>query len=167
MPVIGQDCHLILQHPDVNGGLPYGFISPKDCSPRECGVQVTREVTSDAADETNSVTGTQLWLNFDVLLADNLIAPDGSSRTATRAEDYAMLTAFLARPEGIALTTPAGVYTSLGALGWSADERHLPSHSIIKVGLNNVGYYFPPVDPQLLALSVWDGTLTWNTAFWR
>ena len=75
MPVIGKDCHLILQHEAVNGGQPYGFVCPKDHSPREGGVQVVREVTSDSTDETNATTGTQLWFNFDVLLADDLVNP--------------------------------------------------------------------------------------------
>jgi hypothetical protein len=167
VPSLGKDCHLILQHADVNAGEPYGFICPKDNSPRELGVQVTREVSSDSVDETNSITGTQLWLSFDLLLADDLINPDGSSHAATRGEDYAVHTAFLAQPRGISLTTPAGTYTNLGALGWSADERHLPDHSIIRMGLNNVGYYFPPADPESLALSLWDGTLTWATSYWR
>lgn len=167
MARIGEDCHLILQHPDVNGGDPYGFLCPKDNSHRELGVQVTREVVSDSTDETNAITGTQLWLNFDLILADDLYDPNGEKHPKSRAADYAMLTLFLAQPAGIALTTPAGTYTNLGALGWSADERHLPNHSIIKCGLNNVGFYFPPVDPELLALSVWDGTLTWETSYWR
>lgn len=165
--VIGENCHVILSHPEVNAGEEYGFISPRDDSPRECGVQVIREVTSDSTSESNATTGTQLWLHFDVILADNLVDPNGAIHTKSRMQDYAMLLDFLAQPQGLALTTPAGTYSNLGALGWSADERHLPSHSIIKVGLNNVGYYFPPADPDLLALSVWDGTLTWETSYWR
>lgn len=167
MPAIGKDCHLILQHEEVNGGQPYGFVCPKDHSPREGGVQVVRQVTSDSTDETNFTTGTQLWLNFDVLLADDLVNPDGSRHTASRSADYTILLDFLSQPQGIALTTPAGIYTNLGALGWSADERHLPAYTIVKVGLNNVGYYFPPANPEQLALSVWDGTLTWETSYWR
>ena len=167
MFTIGGNCHLILQHPDVNSGAPYGFVCPKDNSIRELGVQVTREVTSDSTDESNSTTGTQLWLNFDFLLADDLIDPDGKVHAHTRAQDYAMLLQFLAMPAGIALTTPAGLYSNLGALGWSADERHMPHHSIVKCGLNNVGFYFPPADPVLMALSLWDGTLTWGTSYWR
>jgi hypothetical protein len=167
MPTLGKDCHVILQHDDVNGGDPYGFLCPKDSSHRELGVQVTREVTSDSVDETNATTGTQLWLNFDLILADNLIDPNGQPHPKSRAADYAILLLFMAMPAGIQLTTPIGAYANLGALGWSADERHMPKYSIIKMGLNNVGYYFPPANPELLALSLWDGTLTWETSFWR
>ena len=110
MPAIGKDCHLILQHEEVNGGQPYGFVCPKDHSPREGGVQVVRQVTSDSTDETNFTTGTQLWLNFDVLLADDLVNPDGSRHTASRSADYTILLDFLSQPQGIALTTPAGIY---------------------------------------------------------
>lgn len=61
---------------------------------------------------------------------------------------------YLAQPAGLILSTPVGAFSDLGALGWSADERHQPSFSIVKCGLNNVGYYFPPVNPTLLALSL-------------
>ena len=165
--IIGENCHLILYHADVNGGAAYGFLVNKDNSPRECGVQVTREVVSDSTDSTNSTTGTQLWLNFDIILADNLINPDGSIHAYTRAQDYAMLLQFLAQPAGLQLDTPVGSFLNLGALGWSADERHQPAFSVVKCGLNNVGYYFPPVDPALLAFSLWDGTLTWESSYWR
>ncbi len=165
--IIGENCHLILSHPDVNGGADYGFLVNKDNSPRDSGMQVTREVVSESIDETNSTTGTQLWFNFDILLADHLINPDGSNHAYTRLQDYAMLLQFLAQPAGLTLTTPVGAFLDLGALGWSADERHQPAFSVVKCGLNNVGYYFPPADPAILALSLWDGTLTWETSYWR
>jgi hypothetical protein len=164
---IGENCHLVLTHPDVNGGVGYGFLVNKDNSPRDSGVQITREVVSDTTDASNSTTATQLWFNFDILLANNLVNPDGSIHDKTRAQDYAMLLEYLAQPAGLMLTTPVGAFLDLGALGWSADERHQPAFSIIKCGLNNVGYYFPPVDPALLALSLWDGTLAWDTSYWR
>lgn len=165
--IIGENCHLILAHAAVNGGADYGFLINKDGSPRDSGVQITREVVSESTDATNSTTATQLWFNFDILLADNLVNPDGSVHDKTRAEDYTMLLEFLAQPAGLVLTTPVGAFSDLGALGWSADERHQPLFSIVKCGLNNVGYYFPPADPALLALSLWDGTLTWGTSYWR
>ena len=76
---------------------------------------------------------------------------------------------------------PLGAVVSLGALGWTADERHTPSHSIVKCQLNNVGHYFPPVDPQVLKQSVWGypeldpqpvgypavPSLTWDGGYWR
>ena len=64
-------------------------------------------------------------------------------------------------------TSPAGALTNLGALGFTADERHLPDHTVVKCQFNNAGSYFPPVDPEQLAQSIWDGPLTWETSFWR
>jgi len=108
-----------------------------------------------------------LWIRFDVICSDYIRAPNGALHTRTRAQDYAKLMEFLLQTSGITLETPIGAYTNLGALGFSADERHRPKHSIIKCELNNVGYYFPPVDPSLILNSVWDGGLTWDTSFWR
>jgi hypothetical protein len=167
IPVIGEDCHVILSHADIDAGADYGFISPKDDSPRECGAQFVREVTSESTEVTDTTSGTRLWCHFDVILPDDLIAPNGAAHTKTRAQDYAKLLEFLSKPSGISLTTPAGTLLNLGSLGWSADERHMPGHSIIKVQLNNVGYYFPPADPELITSSVWDGILSWESSYWR
>jgi len=110
---------------------------------------------------------TQVWLYFDVLLADNLLNPDGSMHAQTRAQMYSKLLQFLTMPSGIEVSTPVGTFTNLGALGFTADERHLPLSTIVKVQFNNAGYYWSPVAPELLAQSVWDGVLTWNTSYWR
>jgi hypothetical protein len=166
-PTIGLDCHLILSHADIDAGAEYGFICPKDDSHRECGVQFVREVVSESTVETDTTKGTKLYCHFDLILADDLIAPNGAPHIRTRAQDYAKLLEFLSKPSGIALTSPAGTLVNLGSLGWSADERHMPHHSIIKVQLNNVGFYFPPADPDVLAASVWDGVYTWETSYWH
>jgi hypothetical protein len=55
----------------------------------------------------------------------------------------------------------------LGALGFTAREVHFASHATVDVQLNNVGYYWPPVDPATLELCVWDGPLSWDTGYWR
>ncbi len=165
--VIGQNCHLMLQHADVDAGAYHGFVCPRDGSVREGGVQVNREVVSESTVYTNTSAGTRLWIHFDVICADALSNPDGSEHAETRAEDYARLLEYLAQPAGLQLVTPVGSFSNLGALGFSADERHQPGQSIIKCQLNNAGYYFPPVDPALLDQSIWDGSLTWETAYWR
>ena len=57
-----------------------------------------------------------------------------------------------------------------------------PITPLSKCQLNNVGYYFPPVDPALLALAIWgssdisDGmgtiivpgvdSLAWDSGYW-
>ncbi len=158
-PEIGKDCHILLSHPEIANGAEYGFLLAEDQSIKSGGVQITREVDSGGT--------TRLWLHFDVLLADRAVNPDGKLRTQTRAEDYAKLCQFLSKRESVSITSPAGTLLSLGAVGWTADERHLPGYSLVKCQFNNIGIYWPPVDPAILNLSVWDGTLTWETSYWR
>ncbi len=159
MPTLGQDCHITLAHPAVNNGEAYGFLVVEEGGSRPGGVQVTRQVLSDG--------NTLVWVLFDILMADRAVNPDGSPHARTRAQDYAMLLQYLARRSDISLQTPVGTIVNLFAVGYTADERHMPSSSIIKCQLNNYGIYWPPVDPDTLAQSLWDGLLTWSNAYWR
>jgi hypothetical protein len=159
MSVIGQDCHVKLSHTAVSGGEPAGFLVDTRHKLIPEGVRINREVISDGT--------TAVWVYFDVVLADHLLNPDGSPHVETRSQMYSRLLQYLAQTAGIELETLVGTLTNLGALGFTADERHTPGQSIIKVQLNNVGYYWPPVNPELLALSIWNGTLTWGSAYWR
>jgi len=159
MPAIGTDCHITLAHAAIDGGAAYGFLVDSRQKTYPEGIRINREVISSGV--------TQVWLYFDVLLADNLLNPDGSMHAQTRAQMYSKLLQFLTMPSGIEVSTPVGTFTNLGALGFTADERHLPLSTIVKVQFNNAGYYWSPVAPELLAQSVWDGVLTWNTSYWR
>lgn len=158
-PVIGQDCHIKLSHAGIDAGAPYGFLVDERHKVYPEGVRINRETVSGGL-----VT---VWVHADVVLADDLLNPDGTRHSATRAEMYAKLLEFLDQDSGIEMETPVGTLVNLGALGFTADERHLPRHSIVKLQLNNAGTYYPPVDADLLALSVWDGTLTWADSYWR
>ena len=159
-PVIGQDCHITLTHAEVNSGLPYGFlVEVSEKGTRPGGVQITHEVDSAGT--------TRLWLYFDVLLSDRSINPDGSAHAADRAADYALLLQYLGKMDGLMLDTPIGSFLNLGAVGWTADERHLPKSSIVKCQVNNIGVYWPPVDSATLELCIWDGTLSWGSSYWR
>jgi len=164
-PVLGADCHITLTHADVNGGAPYGFLVVTDRGTRPGGVQITHEV--------DTYGSTRLWLYFDALLSDYSMNPDGSFRAATRALDYSMLLAYLSKLEGLVLGTPVGAFVNLGAVGWTADERHLPNSSVVKCQINNVGVYWPPVDPDILSQCVWSyeeigiSSRTWETSYWR
>jgi len=159
MPAIGTDCHITLAHVDIDGGAAYGFLVNVNHRIYPEGVRINREVISSGM--------IQVWLYFDVLLADDLLNPDGTIHAQTRAQMYSKLLQFLDMPSGIEVATPVGTFSNLGALGFTADERHMPLSSLVKVQLNNAGYYWPPVAPELLAQSVWDGVLTWNTSYWR
>lgn len=159
MPTIGQDCHILLSHPQVNGGEPCGLVLDAASRLRPEGIMLTRQFISGQA-----VT---IWVYFDVLLADHLLTPSGEFAEATRAVQYATLMAYLQETSGINLETAIGTFVDLGAVGFTAHEYHTPDHSLVKACLTNAGIYYPPVDPAVLALSVWDGTLTWVTSYWR
>ena len=151
---------ITLTHPAVNAGQPYGFlVDEEERGTRPGGIQITRQVLSDSS--------TLVCVLFDIILADHANNPDGSAHTKTRMQDYSMLLQFLAQRSGIQLQSPIGTLLNLFAIGFTADERHMPASSLIKCQLNNYGIYWPPVDPDQLSLSVWDGVLTWSTSYWR
>ena len=164
---LGQNCHITLQHDSVNSGAAYGFILNTDRSPRSEGIQIKRQVLTEDISDTESAHVNYEWVHFDILLGDHLIAPDGSLRAENRAADYALLVQYLAQTSGLNLTTQMGTFIDYSAVGWTADERHQPDHSIVKVGLCNVGDYFPPADPIIVAQSVWDGELLWGVCVWQ
>jgi len=157
-PTIGKDCHMTLTHPSVNGGDPYGFI-----------LQVTDPHFGPGVTIQQVLTGivTTIKLFFHVLLADDLINPDGSVHSDDRATMYAMLKDFLTKLDSVTLTCPIGAYSNIGATGHVATEYHFTDLSIVVCQVNNAGTYFGPVDYEILLLSVWDGTLTWATSYWR
>jgi hypothetical protein len=159
MPVIGQDCHIILSHPSVNAGEPGGFVLDSASKLRPEGIMLTRQFISGQ--------GVTIWIYFDALLADSLLTPAGGLFPDTRSEQYALLSAYLQETEGITLQTAIGTFVNLGAGGFTSHEYHTPACSLVKACLTNAGVYFPPVDPAMLTLSVWDGSLTWETSYWR
>jgi hypothetical protein len=158
MPTLGTDCHIILTHTDVNGGSGYGFILSED-QPGHPAVTIQRELESDGT--------TNIRVFFQILLADDLLDPDGGQHSASRDTDYAMLEDYLAQNSGIAVSTPVGVFSAIGASGHTATEQHFPNHSLVACQLNNIGEYFSPADQADYLASVWDGTLTWATSYWR
>ncbi|HQP09443.1 MAG TPA: hypothetical protein PLY85_10525 [Anaerolineaceae bacterium] len=159
MPVIGQDCHIILSHPSLNAGEPGGFVLDSASKLRPEGIMLTRQFISGQ--------GVTIWIYFDALLADSLLTPAGGLFPDTRSEQYALLSAYLQETEGITLQTAIGTFVNLGAVGFTSHEYHTPACSLVKACLTNAGVYFPPVDPAMLTLSVWDGSLTWETSYWR
>jgi hypothetical protein len=156
---IGQNCQITLVHPDVNNGSPYGFLitgSDKDYGP---AITVQHEVDSDA-----TIT---IRVYFTVLLADDLANPDSSLHQDSRSAMYAMLLNYLSQTDGITLTTSNTVFANIGAVGHSATETHYEAVSVVTCQLNNSGPYYPSPDPTAFNLSIWDGTLTWDTSYWR
>ena len=156
---LGVNCHIILSHIGIDGGAEFGFLVDPQQKLFPEGVRINRQVVSDGT--------TTVWVHADILLADDLVNPDGSPHADDRAQMYAKLLQFLDKRSGITVETPAGALINLGALAYCADERHTPAASLVRVILNNAGVYWPPVDADLLSQSLWDGALTWNTSYWR
>jgi hypothetical protein len=157
-PVLNQNCHLILQHPAVNGGEDCGFLLREDPAQPAGLVSVQRERSSDGA--------LVVRVFFEVLLADDLLTPRGETCPWTRAEMYTPLLAFLDQCEGIRLTCAAGVFEDLGAIGHSATALHSVHESRVACQLNHNGVYFPPVPLVEYQAALWDGGRTWGASWW-
>ena len=151
MPTLGVDCHLILQHPSVNGGVAYGFIAADndDLGP---AISLQREAFDPANDGTYT-DNRRKWF-FTAVCADEVHNPDGSDHTPTRAADYAMLISFLGQRSAITLTTPEGVFGSLKATTHYATEIQYGGVSYITCQLNDAGNQMAPADPTRYAQSV-------------
>jgi hypothetical protein len=158
-PILHQNCHLILQHPAVNAGEDCGFLLREDPSQPGGLVSVQRERSSDGA--------LVVRVFFEVLLADNLLTPQGETCPWTRAEMYAHLLAFLDQCEGIRLTCAAGVFEDLGAIGHAATGLHSVDESRVACQLNHNGVYFPPVPLVEYQAALWDGERAWGASWWR
>ena len=174
MAVIGKDCHITLQHEDVNLGAACGFILDPQSKNRPESVEIKREIFSEPETLEN------IWVWFDVLLADHVLGPDGGvfedeslilpgggSPPASRMGMYTKLMAFLEKDEGITLSFGLGSITGLGALGFTTVEKHYAEYSSVRIELNNTGKYYGIINTQALVNSVWDGSLTWETSYWR
>ena len=162
---IGKNCDILLVHKDVNGGDPTGFVFAPDPSQASGTISIQRE--NSGADE-------QILIFFTLVLADELINPDGSQHGESRAEMYAALLEYLQQGSGLALVTGLGTFMGIGPLGHSATELHMVNGSFISIKLANVTDYRPPVAPDLFFACVWQGpdnstesARTWETSIWR
>ena len=160
-PVLGSDCHLILQHPLVNTNLPIGFLLQPDPRSPNAGpvVQLQRETASDGSSTSK--------VYFTVILADNLVNPDGTLHAQTKAQMYSAIVQFLEQVSNILLEFGGGWLTNLAALGHVSTELHYGDYSLVSCQFTNQAAYYPAADPVKFYASIWDGTLTWATSYWR
>ena len=162
---IGENCDLILIHPDVNDGYPYGFVISPDPSKSGSSVSIQRSLDDD-----NEV---QIYLFATILLADDLQNPDGSEHTDSRNTMYTMLLSFLEQLEGISIGTVMGTYLGLGQIGHSTTELHMVQATYISLKFANITTYHPPINSDLFFGSLWQATppaddaFTWETSVWR
>jgi len=164
-PIIGEDCSIILTHPQVNSGDPYGFILSPD--PQKAGSAFSIQRNLDADGDTH------IFLFATVLLADDLKNPDGSDHSADKQTMYEMLLEFLDQTEEFGITTFDGTFTGLGQLGHTATELHLVEATYISLKFANLTAYHPPTDSDTFFASIWQGSpltddaLTWDSSVWR
>jgi hypothetical protein len=156
---IGSNCQITLQHNSVNGGNPYGFLLTGEDKNYGAPVSVQHEQADDGS--------AKIRVFFCVLLADNLTNPDGTLHEDTRAQMYTMLLNFLNQPSGLTIMTSSVVFAGVGASGFSATETHYEALTLVTCQMNNTGPYYPAPDPGNYLLSLWDGSLTWSTSYWR
>ena len=167
MPVIGKDCHLILQHDAVNmAGNPMALSALRTAALARAvcrwyaklhRIQRMRPMPPPVRNSGSILTSSlrilsSIPMGHCMLLPDQRIMPSCWTISHNRKASPSL--------------PPPGFTPTLAR--WAGQRMNATCpHSIVKVGLNNVGYYFPPANPEQLALSVWDGTLTWETSFWR
>lgn len=166
MSVLGVDADVMLYHPDINDGDPYGFILTPDPTHGRSGVSIQREIDSLTAE-------IKIYLFFTVMIADDLINPDGSDHDDNRETMYSMLLEYLGKTSQIGVSTVLGTWLGIGPVGHSATELHLINGSFISVKLANVTQYHPPVSSTVFLGSTWQtdpppvDALTWDSSLWR
>ena len=162
---IGINCDLILVHPSVNDGDPYGFVLAPDPSKTGPAVSIPRSLDDD--DEG------QIYLFATLILADDLQNPDGSEHSASRQTMYDMLLLFLEQIDSTSVGTFMGTYLGLGQVGHTATELHLVEASYISLKFANLSTYHSPIDSDLFFGSLWQpatpagDAFTWDTSLWR
>lgn len=162
---LGVDCDIALYHPSINSGDPYGFVLTPDPTHDRSGVSIQREV-----DEEGEIT---IYIFFTIMIADDLINPDGSEHSQDRQAMYDMLLQYLGMTSNLAVSTVMGTWLGIGPIGHSATELHLVNGSFISLKLANVTTYHPPVDSATFLRSMWEDTpppddaLTWNSSIWK
>lgn len=165
MHIIGEDCDLVLVHPDVNNGDPYGFVISPDPSKSGSSISIQRSLDDDDA--------THIYLFATIILADALQNPDGSQHTDDRNTMYSMLLSYLEHLTGLSIGTVMGTYLGLGQIGHSTTELHMVQASYISLKFANVSTYHAPIDSDLFFGSLWQAdppavdAFTWDTSVWR
>jgi hypothetical protein len=168
MPTLGQDCELLLYHSLVQGGQPLGLLL--DHSRQYHGsISVYRSAyrAADGAFQDQQV------ISFTVLLADDLVNPDGSLHVNGASAEYGQLFDILNQRSEIGVITPEGIFSGLYSSGnYSLEERN-GGVMRITLQLSSSGDIFAPADRDRFEQSLWvdedsyAGSMTWDNSYWR
>lgn len=166
---IGVDCDIQIAHPEVNDGEPYGFIvEPQD---RERG-PVVRVHWEKYTNPNGTLTEVRhLWVT--VMIADELLNPDGTLHRESAAEMYARLIELLTRPDRLSLVTRLGAITGLKSSGHVMEQSIYPGFMRVVCQLSSHSTAFQPVDYGYYLQSYWvdaatyAGIMNWGNSYWR
>lgn len=168
MAAVGVDCDIALFHAEIDDGVPYGFILERRRD-GEPVINIHREAYPDPMGRMLDVA--HLW--FTVLIANDLVNPDGSRHSAAAEEMYTRLMALLLKHSGIGLITRLGVIAGLRSAGHIMIENLYPRAATITVQLTTLENAFPPAPRQVYLDSLWvdetsyAGIRNWGNSYWR
>ncbi len=135
MATIGTDCDLMLQHGAVNGGAAVGFVLERE---GKGGGLVTLEREAYYDGFSWSV---RLKYRFRIWIGDDILLPNSTKSTRTRAQWYALLQSLLDQRTGLTLTLARGTHANLRAsLKYLQEELQTGRYDVLEVALNNGGF---------------------------
>jgi hypothetical protein len=166
--IVGVNCDVALFHPEVDAGEPYGFL----CEAKvKYGPPVT--VHWEAYSEADGTISEVRHMWFTVLIADDLINPDGSKHADTGADMYAKLIEIAMKHRDIGVVTKIGAMTGLKSSGHVMIQNIYPDIQTVVLNLTTRLTNFQPVDPGRYMDSKWVdsttyvGTMHWGNSYWR
>jgi hypothetical protein len=167
MPLLGEDCDILLYHQNVTAGEPQGFLLDKSRLSRG-SVNVFRSAFKQAD---GSFRDNQT-VTFTILVGESLVKPDGSIVTEAASQQYSRLFELLQQRSEIGIITSDGVFSGLYSSGSYALEERARGVNRVTVQLNSDGNIFAPADRDLFEQSVWSGdgysgSMTWENSYWR
>jgi hypothetical protein len=167
MATLGIDCDVVLYHPDIDAGAPFGLLLE-----RKRAFSTNIDVIRQAFKQADGSIQDEQVVAFTVVLGDNLPNPDGSVHVGTKSGDYAKLLDFANKRQGIAVQTPNGIIAGLFAIGNYFIEEHYQNIMTISIQLSSNSNIFPPANKDRYEQSRWQentytGSMTWDNSYWR
>lgn len=162
----GEDCDLMLYHPNVQTGQPVGFLLDRS---RLYHGSVSVYRTAYRGPDGSFVD--QQVVSFTLLIGAGLVNPDASLQSGSGL--YQQLFDLLGQHSEIGLITSDGVFSGLYSSGNYAIEERSGGVMRITVQLNSDGNIFAPADRGRFEQSLWvdednyQGPMTWDNSYWR
>jgi hypothetical protein len=185
MATIGTDCDITLQHAEVNGGEPVGFLLalPENQKLKPYGPAINLQYETLQSSLGDPETVFHVYVN--ILLADHLQNPDGSTHTETAFQMRGWLMDLVSKHSEIYLTTRFGVYANLKTLSETINTligyqvypmmeyNQYAEIETARVHLTTRSGSFGAIDPIIYSNSFWvdeatyTGERTWDNSYWR